>query len=334
LNLVTTFTGQDELLTRLQANNLGIVSNSGSSATTEGGLSFSDGSSTGTNLSVDALVYKFPFSDNTRAIIAANAAAADDLVDTINPFDGDGSRGALSRFGMRPSILYLVEGAGAGIRHKFSDQLELSLGFLGRSANDPNGSNGLFAGGSGALAQATYTPNESVKLGLTYIRSYGQLLGNNPTLGMGVGSANANQIVGDSNSNSIGVHAAVALNPNLTLGGWYGYTNSDLLNGGTATMQNWAVTAAFPNFGGQDNLAGLVVGQSPRVTSVSGAPTFTNGGAVTTDSGSSLHLEGFYQFKVNDNVMFTPGVIWLSQPDHNSTAPSALIGVVRTTLSF
>ncbi len=61
------------------------------------------------------------------AVVSANAAAADDFADTINPyFDGDGASGSISLFGNRPSIYYGIQGAGAGIRHKLSDNTELS----------------------------------------------------------------------------------------------------------------------------------------------------------------------------------------------------------------
>jgi carbohydrate-selective porin OprB len=46
-----------------------------------------------------------------------------------------------------------------------------------------------------------------------------------------------------------------------------------------------------------------------------------------------FHLEGFYKYKLSDNLSITPGLIYLTAP--NQTAGNgALIGVVRTTFTF
>ncbi|MCZ2202427.1 MAG: carbohydrate porin, partial [Cylindrospermopsis raciborskii PAMP2012] len=52
------------------------------------------------------------------------------------------------------------------------------------------------------------------------------------------------------------------------------------------------------------------------------------------DKDTSYHLEGFYQFKVNDNITITPGLIWLTAPNHNKQNDSVIIGALRTTFSF
>jgi carbohydrate-selective porin OprB len=57
----------------------------------------------------------------------------------------------------------------------------------------------------------------------------------------------------------------------------------------------------------------------------------TNG---TLDSKSVLHIEGFYQIKINDNLSITPGLIYLTAPDQNASSQGAVIGAIRTTFSF
>jgi carbohydrate-selective porin OprB len=67
-------------------------------------------------------------------------------------------------------------------------------------------------------------------------------------------------------------------------------------------------------------------------------PKVTNSTAagVTKDLNTSYHIEGFYQYKVSDNITITPAVIWLTAPDHNKDKDndSVVIGALRTTFSF
>jgi Carbohydrate-selective porin, OprB family len=317
LELVTGV-GSGTLTTRLQSAGLGLPNNAPGAAvnTPEGTASFSDGT-TNSQVNLDLLKYEVPIGPNTQLTVAANAAGADDFTDSINPLlDGDGAYGSISRFGNRPSIYYLVSGAGAGVRHKFSENLEGSVGYLAGNANNPGAGNGLTNGSYGAIAQLTYkSPNSpNTKVGLTYVNAYNA----NP----GTGSNNANP--GGTN-NMFGLEASVGVSPTLALGGWVGYNKNSTAEGDRDIL-NWAVTAAFPDLGAPGNLGGLVIGQEPRVTGGTGT--------VVADTGSSLHLEGFYQFKVSENVSITPGLIYITAPDHNSANAGALIGTIRTTFTF
>jgi hypothetical protein len=313
--------GQGTLTTRLQAIGLGLANKSNPATdvptrnTPEGSLSFSDGTTT-SSVGIDALKYEFPASPQTTIVIAGNAGAADDFTDTINPyFDGDGASGSISLFGNRPSIYYTVGGTGAAVRHKFSDNLELSVGYLAGKGNDPTLGSGLFGGSYGALAQLTFKTGENSKVGLTYTRGRDA----NPN----TGSLNAN-LGGD--SNNYGLEGSFQLSPAIALGGWAGYTqNRPLAGGGERQIWNWAITAAAPDFGGKGNLAGLLVGQEPRVT-------FASDG--TADTKAGLHLEGFYQFKVSDSLSITPGIIYLTAPNQEAGRGSAVIGALRTTFTF
>jgi Carbohydrate-selective porin, OprB family len=311
--------GGGTLTTRLQAVGLGLSNQSPTAgtaavATPEGGLSWTDGTTTN-SIGVDALKYEFAPSPQTQVVVAANAGASDDFTDTINPyFDGDGASGSISAFGNRPSIYYTVQGAGVGIRHKLSEGTELSVGYLSSTANTPTAGNGLFGGSYGAIAQVTIKAGENSKVGLTYSRT----LNANP----GTGSTNANPEVAG-NSNNFGLAGSFQLSPEFTLGGWAGYTQNQAA-GGDRQIWNWAVTAAAPDFGGKGNLAGFLVGQEPRVASSA------NG---TTDQKSGLHIEGFYQMKINDNLSITPGLIYLTAPNQ-APGNSAVIGALRSTFTF
>jgi Carbohydrate-selective porin, OprB family len=318
LELKTNIGESGLLTTRLQAVGLGLSNQSPAAGTTavttpEGSLSWTDGTTT-SSVGIDALKYEFPLSPQTQVVVAANAGASDDFTDTINPyFDGDGASGSISAFGNRPSIYYTVQGAGVGIRHKLGDKTELSLGYLARNANNPAGGNGLLGGAYGALAQLTFQTGENSKVGITYTRTL------NSDLGTGSTNANLGGL-----SNNFGLQGSFLLSPQFALGGWAGYTQNQAA-GGDRQIWNWAVTAAAPDFGGKGNLAGLLVGQEPRVTAA---------GNGTADTKAGLHIEGFYQFKVNDNVSITPGIIYLTAPNQDANSSGAVIGALRTTFSF
>jgi Carbohydrate-selective porin, OprB family/S-layer homology domain len=351
LDFNTSFTGEDLLRTRLQATNLDALSNS--TLTPEGDLRFTAGTfSTDNNneVAIDALLYSFPLGEKTTIVLEANAGAADDFTNTVNPFfDGDGDFGALSNFGTRNPIYYPVAGSGIGVRHEFSDNLELTLGYLASAPNDPTPGNGLFNGAYGAIGQLTVKPIQGLTLGLTYVNSY------NADLTAGSNRANLRtalatnpglvDVLGEGidlpiSSNSYGFQASFQLSPNFAIGGWVGYTNTRTLSEvatetgtiprGELDIWNYAVTLAFPDLGKPGSVGGIIVGMEPKVTGAS------NGlrNAVGTDPDTSLHIEGFYQYKLSDNITITPGVIWLTAPDHNNDNDDIVIGTVRTTFTF
>ncbi|PSB50144.1 porin, partial [filamentous cyanobacterium Phorm 6] len=96
LNFDTSFSGQDLLRTRLQVLNLGSFSTN-NTKTAEGELRFNAGpfGEASNTVGLDALLYQFPLGKSTTVILEANAGAADDFTNTVNPyFDGDGGSGA------------------------------------------------------------------------------------------------------------------------------------------------------------------------------------------------------------------------------------------------
>lgn len=343
LNFDTSFSGEDLLRTRLQVLNLGSFSTN-NTKTAEGELRFNAGpfGEASNTVGLDALLYQFPLGKSTTVILEANAGAADDFTNTVNPyFDGDGGSGALSNFGTRNPIYYLTGGSGIALRHQFGEKLELSLGYLAGNAANPTRGNGLFNGSYGGLAQLTFKPNDNMALGLTYVNSYNFVTGtgsNASNFPVRLGSFGLDS---DSNlpvsSNSYGAQASWQLNRRFAIGGWAGYTNQRILSNlatptgsvqrGDQKIWNWAVTLAFPDLLKEGNVAGILVGMEPRVTS-------STNRTLPEDKDTSLHVEGFYQFKLSDNISVTPGVIWLTAPDHNKDNSDLVIGVIRTTFTF
>jgi hypothetical protein len=320
LEFVSSFTGKDTLLARLESNNI----NSPNINTPEGNLFFAS-SNPSNNFSIATLSYTFPVSKNTQVKLIATGGAADDVTSTVNLFDGDGAFGAVSTFGTRNPIYGQLGDKGIAVNHQFGDKIALSLGYLSSTANDPTPGKGLFDGNYGALAQLTVKPSDRISLGLTYINSYNQ-----PLL-TGSNAATSDIVLSGEkfSSNSYGVQASLGISKKFVLGGWAGYTNSQVLTGtkGEVDTFNYAVTLGFPDLGKKGNLAGVIVGMEPKVTS-------SNVVGVTKDPNTSYHIEGFYQYKLSDNITLTPAVIWLTAPDHNDNNDNVVIGALRTTFSF
>ncbi|ADI65824.1 iron uptake porin [Trichormus azollae] len=321
IEFVSSFSGQDTLFTRIESNNI----NSPISSPQQGNLFFAGSGTNDTFLGT--LWYKFPVGNKTQAIAIATGGAADDLTSTINIFDGDGD-GALSTFGTRNPIYNQISGAGLGVNHQFNKNITLSLGYLAGTtdnpASNPASKNGLFDGPYGAMAQLTLKPCDRIALGLIYINSYNQ-----PIL---TGSEAATSDISSEafSSNSYGLQASVAISEKFVLGGWAGYTRSQVLTRekGDVDIWNYAVTLGFPDLGKKGNLAGMILGMEPKVTSSSTS-------VVSEDLDTSYHIEAFYQYKISDNITITPGVIWITAPDHNDTNNNdVVIGALRTTFSF
>lgn len=339
LNFDTSFTGKDLLRVRLQALNPDSFS-ANSTLTPEGDLRFTAAPfETGDNndLAVDALLYQFPVGEKLTVVIEGNAGAPDDFTDTVNRYiDGDGDSGAISNFGTRNPIYNLVGGSGIGLKYEFSENLELSLGYLAGDAGNPEPGSGLFDGSYGALAQLTIKPTDAIAVGLTYVSSYN----NDFTAGSNRANLRSSPLlIGNPpiSSNSYGIQASWQISPNFVIGGWGGYTNIRTLSTldgtlarGSLDVFNFAGTLAFPDLGKKGSVAAIIVGMEPKVTSVSDSLKDSIG----EDRDTSLHIEAFYQLQLTENIAITPGVIWLTAPDHNSNNDDVVIGAIRTTFTF
>ncbi len=325
------FTGEDLLFVQLTAGNFPFLSEQ--TLTAEGDLGLYGTGPNGQENNLDVLValYSFPIGDRTTVVLEGVGGIAFDFTDTINALDGynDTASGAISTFGQRNPIYNFVAGAGVGLRSELSDSFEISAGYLAPNAQDPADEQGLFNGAYSALGQLVFKPGDKFKLGLTYVNAYNvtsNFTGSNLTnLGL---DAQFNRVE-DVSSNSYGVQLSYALSDRFIIGGWGGYTANKVRElDGKQEIWNWAATLAFPDLFKEGSLGGIVVGMEPKVTD-SNIPGFDQ-----TDQDTSLHIEAFYQYPINDNIAITPGAIWITAPDHNSNNDDTVIGTLRTTFTF
>ena len=367
LNLMTSFTGKDLLITGLQAYNLGGGANS-----LQGTLGYADGLGLSasnvrlgyepqfsginpTNLSAVAansvslykLLYIFPVADKFTMFVGSNAEVSD-AFPAISPFASEG-QGSISRFGQGLNAATRVSGgtsgtglaAAVGFIWTPSDTVDFRA--LYGSVNSAIPSNqgfpgtplgaGFFGGSTIASAQLTLKPTSTLDIGLNYANSYHQI----NILGTGLAAADINSIIGSGTAptdpiklNSVGATLTWRLAPKVAFnvsGAWI-FANLAGVNAST-TFTSWMTGFHFSDVFKEGNTAGLIFGQPLARNSVGGAAT-----PIPTGTPTPYHLEGYFNFKVTKNISITPGVFFVFNPEGINNAPTATVGVVRTTFTF
>ncbi|GAA6621527.1 iron uptake porin [Scytonema sp. NUACC26] len=215
LNLNTSFTGKDLLITGLQAYNflggvtgsgslqqsLGLSSNllSASSARTSfepqfPGVDVKTLTPTGTNdIELYKLLYIFPVAKQLT-LFAGPAAEVSDAFPTVTPFYGEGQE-AISRFASLNPVVRVSGGtsgsglaSAAGFIFNLSKQLDLRALYGSVNANIPRSAAdilpgvsgtplgaGVFGGSSVVAAQLTFRPSSSLDFALNYANSYHEI---------------------------------------------------------------------------------------------------------------------------------------------------------------
>lgn len=326
LSLNVSFTGEDILEVSLESGNSTEFSFV-DEITFEGRLGFP--SNTDGLFELSELSYEFPIGDRVSLYISTTSNDLDDF----NPFLGDGGdssdnavSGAISEFGTENPIHNLVEDTGLQLNYDLTDELSINLGYFSGEARDPESGAGLFNGNQSAFVQLGFEPSDYFLLGLTYIHTY-----NDSSLETGTGSLRSQinlerPVVG----NSYGISASFSPSSRFAIGGWVGLTDATVIDWGSADVWNYALTLALPDFGKEGNLLGIVVGQEPKLTGTSG---FTIDDR-QSDPDTSLHIETFYQNQVTDQLSITPGLIWITAPNHDNSNPDILVFTLRTAFKF
>ena len=325
LVLTSSFTGRDKLIARLQAGNTPSLADA--TGATSSKLAFQ--SASGNSVSINQLEYRFPIGDRGTAYLEA-FGFLDLFVPTLHPLDGDYDT-VLTGFSLRSPIYFPSGVSGAGFNYNLSNSINVGGGYLAGTptANDPK--TGLTGGPYGALGQITFRPNNSLAVALTYLNAYDNGSGNAPPGGF-FGSQNSAFPFGAAPviTNGYGVEAEYRFNPNFSLSGWYylgdAKSQGGATKGASATIQAWAVALAFPDLGKKGNLGGLIVGMPSKTTS--------NDISGFKDPNTSIQVEAFYRYTINDHVGITPGLVLIANPEHNSANDTIYLGVIRTTFNF
>lgn len=339
INLLSSFTGTDELELRLNAGNITRYNRGpfadGITNTDMTRLSFDNVFGEANNdVGLDKLSYAFNLGDALRVKVDATNAELFQNVNTFNPNFEDSGTGAISRYG-RFSPIYRQGTGGAGLTVTANPRgnIKLTGAYLARRPSDPESPNGVFNGANSVFGQVDFEPSDSLNVGFTFARTYRNTGGGNrANIFRSTGSSFANQPFG--NTASTGNHYSVQANfrpaSKISVGGWAGYSTMEALaganEGADAEVFYWAANLGIRDFGTKNSLLGIIFGQPPKVTD--------NDIDDNEDPDTSYHLEALYRLQLNDNISVTPGVLVIFNPEHNENNDTIYVGTLRTTFSF
>ncbi len=334
LKLNSSFTGKDNLEIRIQSRN---ISPYGTNVTGTNMTRLSFDGNENNDALIDKVNYAFNLSDAVRVQVdAAGGLLYENSINTFNPDLQSSGKGSISRYG-RFSPIYRQGEGGAGATLIFNPKgaFTASVAYLAGRANDPSDGSGLFDGSYAAFGQISFQPTQALNVGLTYARTYQN--GGQINLFSSTGSVYANNPFQGAalTANHYGVEASFKPSPNITIGGWYGFSDAQAQSGAQqgdeADFNYWAATLSLRDFGKQGNVLGFIFGQPPKATD---NDFIQANGVRREDDGTSYHLEGLYKLQLTDNIAVTPGLLVIFNPEHNDTNDTVYVGTLRTTFTF
>ncbi|MFN9608971.1 MAG: iron uptake porin [Pseudanabaena sp.] len=348
LNLNTSFTGSDLLLTRLEVGNgaggnipgtFGALSGAqANTGTTVGGPNSSnigfatygqDYANLASTFTLAKLRYDFNVGDQLRVSLGPVLHAYDHI--DVNSYANNEAYDFSSTFFINNPLHILVNGQTGGAGAAFDWNIAKSAFslrglYLAAYGNTPAASNGINRGLFGDTYQATaeleFAPKNSE--------------GEKP---FAIKLLYTNGAVNNTNINTGGVNVEWKFAKGAALFGRYGFgsldnrglainsvntftngfTNANNLAATSLSPQTWMFGFAFPDLFKEGALAGIAVGQ-PLITSAIGNATQTN-------------LELFYNFPGSNNIRITPDIQF--NFNHNKVSVSTIfVGTLRTVFSF
>jgi hypothetical protein len=279
-------------------------------------------------------------------MFAGSNAEVSDAFPAISPFASEG-QGSISRFGQGLNAATRVSGgtsgtglaAAVGFIWTPTDKIDFRALYGSVNSAIPTNSAstllgaGFFGGSTIASAQLTLKPTSNLDIGLNYANSYHQI----NILGTGLASADIGAITGGSavlgdpiRLNSVGSTLTWRITPQVAFnvsGAWIfaNLTNRDA----STTFTSWMTGFHFSDVFKEGNTAGILFGQPLARSSAGGIANIPIGRTATP-----YQLEGYFNFKVSKNISVTPGVFFVFNPEGINNAPTATVGVIRTTFTF
>jgi len=333
LSLFTQFSPRSLLLTGLRAGTGGTAPR----LTNDTRLGYEG--NTGGDVVLSDLTYRHLIGNNLAFIVGTEGVNAVNVFRGANRVESAGF-GPISAFAQRNPIIAIGGGRGGlGFDWQITNRVNLQGVYSTRLPDDPD-IGGIFGSEQGENTvgfQLALAPTNTIDVALNYINSYSPL----GRLRTGIGDDQLT--VGTAiNTHAFGATLSWQITPRVTLGGWGGYTTSNRQgDDGNVETTNWMAFLNFPDLGGEGNLAGLYVGQPPKIVS-SDLPTGENipdllaGGIGESGDqpGTTTHVELFYRYRLTDNITLTPGFVVIFEPAHTPDSDTIFIGALRTTFTF
>ncbi|MEB3359054.1 MAG: iron uptake porin [Synechococcales bacterium] len=318
LDFITSFTGEDELETSVEAGNF---SNDEGDPFPANPIGFNAGGDEGNDFDLDDLIYTFPLGP-AEIVIGAEGLDIDDPVDDITPLSSSSS-GTISEFGDAGIYEQAFPGSGAGAGFSFpvidEDSFALLIEgvYVADDQADPDTERGLFNGDYSALGQITFQ-SDFLDVGVAYANSYSPSsdLGRITDIYDVDGAAVANTYGGQFNFKLFG--------GTLELGGGMAFSQVNGI-GALPDYEAWT-------YQGTVAVNDLLV-EGSRLGIVGGVPTYTRDLEGQSDENGFL-IEGFYNYPLTDNITLTPSIIYLNSPFNVDDNDDVFIGTLRTVFKF
>jgi len=333
LSLFTQFSPSSLLLTGLQAG----IGSTAPRLTNDTRLSY-EGPTQG-SVVISDLTFRQLIGDRFAVIVGPAGVNAINVFRGANRVESAGF-GPISSFAQRNPIIGIGAGQGGfGFDWQITERLSLQGVYSSSLPGDPVGG-GLFGGTNNETSwglQLAIAPTNSIDVALHFLNAYSPL----GRLRTGIGD---DQVTAGSpiNTSAIGGTVAWRITPRITLGGWGGYASSRRQGtSGSVETTNWMVFLNFPDLLGEGNMGGIYFGQPPRITSSDlpvgeNVPDLLAGGVGNPGGqpGTTKHLELFYRYRLTNNIVLTPGAIFIFDPANTPASDTITIGALRATFSF
>jgi hypothetical protein len=353
LNLNTSFTGKDQLVTQLVSGNGSSPANQlvSSGFFNSWGTPFLDqtGVVTPGSVSVRELSYTFPVNKDVRVAIGPR-------LNWYRYFDGNRftffQTGAGSFNSSGSPLLNTVDrGSGAAVIWNINKQFRFTAAYMGENTeflNSANGFNtssnpgdGLFGGTNTISSELVFSPNKNFNLRLHYTRSnikaYNGFIGGaaGEPLPYGFADDGFGGTVNNATADAFMVNFDWLITKGFGIFGRYTYgsTNIDPVNplrsGGSVDTQALQFGLGFPDLGKKGAL-GVISFVMPH-DFVSGRRFLLSGGG---DGGTQYELEASYYYPISSNLALVPAVYAIFNPNNFDSNPDVYVANLRAQFSF
>ncbi|MGG6265812.1 iron uptake porin [Leptolyngbya sp. AN03gr2] len=353
LNLTTSFTGRDQLVTQLVAGNGNSPANElvSSGFFNSWGTPFTDqtGLPPNSGLAVRELFYSFPLNDSVRVAFGPR-------INFYRYFDQNRFTffltGAGSFNSSGSTLSNAVDrGSGAVVIWNITPQFRFTAAYLAENTEflnsaagfntSSNPSRGLFRSTNTISAELAYSPSPAFNFRFLYTRA--NLF---PTNGFIGGSAGEPVPYGflddgfggrlrDSPADSIVANFDWLITPQFGIFGRYSYgrTNINPVNPlraeGSVKVQSFQFGLGFPDLGKKGAL-GVVSFLVPHQY-ISGRQFLLSGNG---DGGTQYEVEASYFYPLNRNIAIVPAVYAIFNANNFDSNPTVFVGNIRTQFSF
>ncbi len=331
LNFETSFTGRDLLRTRIEGGNINAF---GTGVTGTQMTFLGTTTNTDNNIRLGQIFYRFPLGDKGDAYIAGAQQSASAFIPTLN------RASTISLFGFNNPLFDLGFGAGGGVYYQFTDTIGAGVTYFSGSPSNGESGKGFFNGDFSALGQVTFTPSDNLGIAFTYARFFSPEPGATNNITSFTGSQFAQiPFGGDTATSSDNFNLAVSyqISDRLELGGWIGYLNANAQSSpadsgfigfedANADIWTGSLSATYNDLGKLGSKLSFIIGLPPKLTD--------NDISEREDEDTSLHLELSYNYPLTEKISLTPGVLTITNPEHNNDNNTIVIGLLQTTFNF